>query len=189
MRKGAAKSFDPPEVETQTRRCDVSGCPAEGIHRAPKSRSRLNDYYWFCLDHVREYNKSWNYYADMSEDEVERDIRRSTTWDRPTWPFGTRDGGPSRSQAFRRIRDPFGMFDEEDEAAAAAGRRAEPETAETRAMRMMSLEPPLTLDRLKRRYKELVKRHHPDANGGDKDAEERLKQINEAYTTLRRFLT
>jgi curved DNA-binding protein CbpA len=52
----------------------------------------------------------------------------------------------------------------------------------------LGLEPPLSLDRLKRRYKELVKKHHPDANGGDRGAEERLKSINEAYTTLRRFL-
>ena len=176
------------DPRTSLRVCDHPGCTESGEHRAPRSRHRLGDYFWFCLEHVREYNRSWNYYAGMSDAEVEADLRRSTTWERPTWRFGAADGN-KRGQAFRRVRDPFGVFeDEDDDERRTAPARPSSQSPEGRAFAVMGLEPPLTLERLKRRYKELVKKHHPDANGGDRGAEERLKSINEAYTTLRRFL-
>jgi DnaJ-domain-containing protein 1 len=176
------------EAQTSVRHCDHPGCAEAGEYRAPRARDRLDDYFWFCLDHVREYNRSWNYYAGMSDSEVEADLRRTTTWDRPTWRFGAGDAG-GRGQAFKRVRDPFELFDDDgagDERRAAA--RPSIHSPEGKAFSIMGLEPPLSLDQLKRRYKELVKKHHPDANGGDRAAEERLKSINEAYTTLRRFL-
>src|SRR5437868_5385867 len=58
----------PPVAE---RRCDISGCDCVGEYRAPKSPRQLTDYFWFCLDHVRAYNASWDYYAGMSTDEIE----------------------------------------------------------------------------------------------------------------------
>lgn len=176
------------DTHPSLRVCDHPGCAEAGEYRAPRSRSRLDDYFWFCLEHVREYNKSWNYYAGMSDAEVEADLRRSTTWNRPTWRFGLGDGA-GRSQAFRRVRDPFGVFEDDAADASRSGpQRPSSQSPEGRAFAVMGLEPPLTLEQLKRRYKELVKKHHPDANGGDRGAEERLKSINEAYTTLRRFL-
>ena len=75
-------------IPEQPRSCDQDNCPEDGLFKAPKSRSSLNDYYWFCLDHVRAYNKAWNYCEGMNEDEIEDEIRRSTVWDRPTWPAG-----------------------------------------------------------------------------------------------------
>src|SRR3546814_20080544 len=96
----AAKSRIPPlhdfAPKSEARRCDHPGCPGTGEFRAPKSRDRLTDYFWFCLDHVREYNKSWNYYSGLSDNEVERMIRYDTVWQRPTWPMGVnplRDAG------------------------------------------------------------------------------------------------
>lgn len=171
---------------SHARGCDHPDCASAGEYRAPKARNRLNDYYWFCLDHVRDYNRSWNYYAGMSDNEVEADIRNSTTWNRPSWPFGTVKPGQT---AHRRVNDPFGFMDDDDEDIGEGRRRSPSDSAEGRAAALLGLEPPFTLDRLKSRYKELVKKHHPDANGGDKAAEERLKSINEAYTTLRRFLS
>ena len=67
--------------------CFNKKCCKKAEYRAPKSRSNLNDYHWFCLEHIREYNKSWNYYEGMSENEIEIEIRSSTTWERPTWPI------------------------------------------------------------------------------------------------------
>ena len=167
------------------RRCDVPGCTSAGEFRAPKGRNQLNEYFWFCLDHVREYNRAWNYYAGMSEDEIEADVRRATTWNRPSWPFGT---GVKGSGAWR-VRDPFDFFEGQE----AGGERTERhhpwvQSAEEKALQIMDLSPPVTLDEVKARYKSLAKRFHPDANGGDRDAEERLKLINDAYTTLRKAL-
>ena len=175
-RIGAA---DPAETAKATRRCDHPGCCGEGEYRAPRARDRLNEYYWFCLDHVRAYNAAWNYYAGMSAEEIEGEVRRDTTWQRPTWPLGSKTGNRRFSFA---IHDPFGVF--EDEAEETARAKAAARTPEEEAMRVLDLSGPLTLATLKARYKQLVKRHHPDANGGDKDAEEKFKQINQAYTTL-----
>ena len=175
-------------MDSSVRQCDRPGCVEAGIHRAPQSREALNDFYWFCLEHIREYNLAWNYYADMTDDEVEAERRKDTFWHRPTWPLGQpgHNGGIADS-----LRDPFGFFrmaDKEqktDDPAFAAFRENSPELA---AMALMDLKPPVTIPAVKSRYKDLVKRHHPDANGGDKQAEERLKNINQAYATLMQSL-
>jgi hypothetical protein len=166
--------------QPRMRACDHPGCAAGGDFRAPRSRASLDLFYWFCLDHVREYNAAWNYYAGMSEKEIEAEIRNDTVWQRPTWKLGSRYGarGP-------HIRDDFGVYDGDGAADAAAQRSTRPHSAEEAALIVFQMEPPFTLVRLKARYKELVKLHHPDSHGGDKAAEEKLKVINLAYATLK----
>lgn len=170
------------QPRTALRHCDHPGCTGAGEYRAPKARDRLEDYYWFCLDHVRQYNASWDYYRGMSADQIEDEIRRDTTWQRPSWKLGTITG---------RIHDPLGLFEEEGRARQEARRRSQERamSPEQKAMRVLDLAPPLTIEQLKKRYKELVKQHHPDLHGGDKDAEERFKEINQAYKLLRGGLT
>jgi hypothetical protein len=120
----------------------------------------------------------------MSAAEIEAEIRNDTVWQRPTWPLGSRVGtifGP-------RVRD-FGMFGFEDDPTAQEGReraRKRPLTEQEQALAVFDLDLPVTQDGLKSRYKELVKLNHPDAHGGDKLAEERLKIINQAYSTLKK---
>lgn len=175
---------------TPPRRCDHEGCDGAGEFRAPRGRDALRTYYWFCLDHIREYNKAWNYFAGMSREEVEHYVREDVVGWRPTWPIGLRQ----RFGRGPRFYDPFGFF-------AAEGKRGRteektetaseddyvPNTREGKALALLNLRPPITLSAIKRRYKELVKRHHPDANNGDKSAEEKLKLINEAYGILKRL--
>jgi hypothetical protein len=161
------------------RACDHPGCAGAGDYRAPRSREDLTNYYWFCLDHVRAYNASWNYYAGMNEAELEAEWRKDMVGQRPSWKFGHRvawrfgDG----------VKD-FGLFDFEQEVPNAKP-RARPPTPQEAALETFDLTLPLSLGALKARYKELVKLHHPDAHGGDKAAEERLKIINQAYATLK----
>lgn len=177
------------EPRRATRRCDAPGCHADGEHRAPRSRDRLGEYYWFCLDHVRDYNRRWNFCANMNEREIEAAIREDTVWRRPTWPMGGGDSAALHAFESGRIDDGFGIG---DELRGQANRQKKPKSANTpeqRALRKLDLVPPVNLTQLKTRYKELVKQLHPDANGGDRSAEDRLKDINEAYTTLKRFLT
>jgi hypothetical protein len=177
--------FDAAE-EPPARLCDHPGCAAGGDFRAPKSRLDLRDYYWFCLDHVRAYNSAWNYYAGMSDGEIEAEIRSDTVWQRPSWRLGDR-AGPGFAA---RVRDHFGMFSggkreqaRRESAGDTAAQRAL--SAREQALAVFEIEPPVTPVRLKARYKTLVKLHHPDAHGGDKAAEEKLKIINQAYTTLK----
>lgn len=175
-----------PEPPPSPRCCDVPGCTSAGDYRAPKARDKLTEYFWFCLDHVREYNKSWDFYAGMTPEEIEQALRRDTTWQRPTWPMGNWRARERamREEAMRQhhFRDRAGDGDAEEEEPPARRRMR---TAEADALATLSLDPPVSFDQIKARYRELVKRHHPDANGGDKGAEERLKQINLAYTTLK----
>ena len=166
--------------ERRPRACDRPGCGECGEYRAPRSRADLNNYFWFCLAHVREYNASWNYYAGMSDIEIEAEIRSDTTWQRPTWPLGARFS----TLHGRTLRDDFGLFGGDDPMQAAPAKKR-PLSPEEQALQVFAIEPPFTLVRLKARYKELVKLHHPDAHGGDKEAEEKLKVINLAYSTLK----
>ena len=181
------------DVDTSpARACDSPGCSCEGEFRAPKSRDRLTDYYWFCLEHVRQYNAAWDYYAGMDATQIEAHIRRDVTWDRPTWPLGRQGHAPRRAY---RFHDPFDFFEGVDPLDPSGRRRTDEPPARPRgnsaaeqALSVLDLSLPVTLLEVKARYKQLVKRHHPDANGGDKAAEERLKLINEAYATLRHSL-
>jgi hypothetical protein len=163
--------------EVRTRACDHAGCAQEGLFRAPRSRFESNSYYWFCLDHVQAYNKSWDYCAGMTPDDIERMLRVDTTWQRPSWPLG--HAGMKMGRSFR---DPLGLYTAEGQKSAPPKPRFSP--AEHKAMAVLGIEPPLSLPALKRRYKEMARRHHPDANGGDKAAEERFKTITEAYNLL-----
>jgi DnaJ-domain-containing protein 1 len=120
----------------------------------------------------------------MSQDEIEAHIRYDTVWQRPTWPLGS--FGSSRSRdPLDAIRDGFGFFAEHNEERKAAEELWRPRSAEEKALSALGLKPPTVFAEIKRRYKELVKRLHPDANGGDKGAEEQLKVINQAYSTLK----
>ncbi|CAO3423831.1 DnaJ domain-containing protein [Azospirillum doebereinerae] len=170
-----------------TRVCDHPECVAAGEHRAPKSRGTLNEYWWFCLDHVREYNRAWDYYAGMSSDQIEAEVRRDTTWQRPSWPMGKWSAQEKYLRdrvlhgfSFEFGHDPGKSRDEEK-----AHRRHHARTAEEEALALLELAPPVDFPAIKTRYRELAKRYHPDANGGDRAAEEKLKEINLAYNTLK----
>ena len=181
-----------PKMRDGVRLCDAPGCTAEGEFRAPKSRDDLNNYYWFCMEHVRAYNSQWNFYAGLDQAEIEKQIRADTTWWRPTWPLGA--GGKRRraSLADESIVD-FGAFAHDDwdheqtrpDYRNGNGWRPRPGSNEADALVTLDLHAPVTRDDIKVRYKELVKKYHPDANGGNRDAEERLKVINRAYSVLR----
>lgn len=168
------------------RRCDFSGCCEFGEFRAPRSRDKLTEYYWFCLDHVRAYNAAWDYYKGMNPEEIEAARRSDMVGWRPTWPLGSR--GRDDQIDPEHLRAAFSRLFDEDMFAGhqdAPPRTPRLVTPEEEALAVMNLAAGATPGEVKARYKELVKRHHPDANGGDKAAEERLKSINQAYTFLK----
>ena len=190
MRRVAIDPVQIAEPEPPARLCDHPGCEAGGDFRAPRSRIELDNYYWFCLDHVRSYNAAWNYYAGMSEREIEAEIRRDTVWQRPSWKLGQRHGPAYET----RMRDPFDLYSGKDRKSHNGQRRAgspgsdasaRVASAREQALAVFDIDAPFTQTSLKARYKVLVKMHHPDAHGGDKEAEEKLKIINQAYTTLK----
>jgi len=170
-------------LQSHQRVCEMPGCRLAGEYRAPRAREQLDQYRWFCLGHVREYNKNWDYFAGLDAEQIEAHIRADTTWRRQTWPLGARRSG----NPYAHIKDPFGLTDD------GMGDKPPPRmdgsellnNAEKDALEVLELSWPITQNDLKARYKELVKRHHPDANGGNRTAEEKFKEINAAYSTLR----
>ena len=183
VRRASVPDFniDERQNDEQPRRCAAKDCNAEGVYPAPKPRDALRDYIWFCLDHVRAYNKSWNYYDGLQGAALEAEIRRATTWERPSWKFAT--GQPSEDH----FDDPLGLFDFEQRSVTRPGRRLTKE--ERKAWKTLNLAPVDDFDIVKKKYKQLVKENHPDKNGGDAYAEERLKDINLAYSLIRKSLS
>jgi hypothetical protein len=180
-------------------RCAWRGCTKDGTFPAPKDR-RLAERYMFCLDHVRAYNAQWDFHDGLSAAEMEAEMRDPSTWGRPTWKLGTlgagrRKGAKTWNGRFR-VDDPFDLgagtdFDKkrrEKEQAARQEQAGGKSTEASRALKLLGLSLPLTLEALRVRYKALVKKHHPDANGGAPEAETRMKRINAAYQTLREKL-
>jgi hypothetical protein len=159
----------------------MPGCSAPGEYRAPKSRYALHEYWWYCLEHVRGYNAAWDFYRGMTPGEIEAHLRSDTVGQRPTWPLG-RLGAVHIDEDL--LRDPLRDF-ARPKASERPGPGVEPPSEMRGPLATLGLGWPITLDALKTRYKELAKRHHPDANNGDRAAEERLKTINIAYAALR----
>src|SRR5205809_8012103 len=92
--------------------CQWPGCAGEATHRAPKGRLREGEYWRFCLEHVREYNHSYNFFAGMSEDAVAKYQKEAITGHRPTWKIGVNDKGPRGGASPATAADPFGVFQE-----------------------------------------------------------------------------
>jgi hypothetical protein len=169
--------------------CEWTGCEHEATHRAPKGRMREREYWRFCLEHVREYNHSYNYFAGMSDDAVLRYQKDAVTGHRPTWKMGF-NGGVDGLRSAQSATDPFDVL---REFGPGARPRADRPTAEARPVRnaerkafdTLGLEIDAPAPEIKARFKELVKRHHPDANGGDRSLEDRLREIIQAYNYLK----
>lgn len=169
-------------------RCEATGCRRPAPHRAPKGRQREGEYHHFCLEHVRDYNRSYNWFAGMSDADVAAWQASRLTGHRPTWAMGNSSPG-ARTNAFRPefFSDPLDLFSQSDGPAAGSAtmERRSVGNAERRSLDALGLDETASGPEIKARYKELVKRHHPDANGGDRSKEDRLRQIIEAYAMLR----
>lgn len=190
------KPAEDPQAQPAERTCDHPGCGLRGEFRAPKGRFREGQFYFFCLDHVRAYNQSYNYFAGMADDAVADYQKASLTGHRPTWKMGVNSaaqatqpgsGVPPRDPVYE---DPFGVFGiggfdprrrskPPEEAKPSVGNVAR------KAFEALGIEPGTPAAEIKARYKELVKRMHPDANGGDRSREDRLREIIRAYKLLR----
>lgn len=179
------KDFQFDEAEPDVRLCDHPDCGGIGEFRAPRSRNDLRNYLWFCLAHVREYNRAWNYFQGMSQEEIEAYQHSSNTWHRPTWAMGV--NGAHGAFAFEHLQDDLGLFQGASQFSRVDGARPAPPEVRApirKALAELELTSMASATDVKLRYKEMAKRFHPDLNGGCKSAEERLKVINAAYSFL-----
>jgi DnaJ-like protein len=186
-----------PRAEVEHPQCQWKGCSNPGPHRAPKGRGREGQYFHFCVDHVRQFNASYNYFEGMSDTEVRAFQKDAVTGHRPTWKVGANGGvsgsrddftnGHPGSAAGARVHDPHEFF-----AWRARKMREEPvenrrqlRPLERKSLEALDLAQGAARSEIKARFKELVKRHHPDANGGDTRSEDKLREIIQAYNYLK----
>ena len=174
------------------RTCDEPGCDLPGEFRAPStSASRRRDgpgeWRWLCLDHVRAFNSRYNFFSGMDPDEIAEAQRPYAGWERETRAFG--HTGADRPPRWTDFADPLdaisARFRErmERQRPRADGRPLSGE--DRRSLSILGLDADADRRALRQRYAELVRRYHPDRNGGDRSHEKALQDVIAAYTQLK----
>lgn len=189
--RGMSGAFD-----TSNRACDHPGCENSGKYRAPKSQDNLDEFYWFCLEHVRAYNLKWNFFENHSDAELEEQFSADKVWERPTKPFKdtlnayTSKHPNSEEAAWKRfgIDDPMEVLGEN--ATQNRGRTTNPmerrlPPTEAKAIRILEAEATMTKSEIRKQYKSLVKDLHPDMNGGNRNDEDRLQEVVWAWDQVK----
>ena len=154
--------------------CNFPDCELEGDYRAPTGYESLNDYQWFCLEHIKEFNKSWNYHNKMNSDEIENDIRFDTIWRRPTKSFGS----GAKFYNFSINGEDMGSFENPNV------KQYKHSNKLLWSLSKLDLDIKTDLNLIKKRYKELAKKHHPDIKGNSKNSIDKFREIVEAYNYL-----
>lgn len=177
-------------VETSSRQCEHPGCTEPGLYRAPRSRDALDDYLWFCKDHVREYNLKWNFFAGQTEEEMLGTMEHERVWGRATRPMG--NDREARGWERLGIDDPYQVLGDKATRRPAetlakpggqATRRLPP--TERRALEILDARDTWSRPEIRRQYKALVKDLHPDLNGGNRADEERLQEVVWAWDQVK----
>ena len=177
--------------ETSVRTCEVEGCSEEAKYRAPKSPKDLDNFHWFCLKHVKEYNTRWNYFKNHSEEEFEKELNLSKTWGRKTKPFGSKSSiNRSHSDGNSKLRfgmeDPYSLIDgltKKDTNSISTKKRLN--HSEQKALSILGATEELTKNEIRKLYKVLIKDLHPDTNDGKRDDEERMTEVVWAWDQIR----
>ncbi len=178
-RRGMSGAF-----ETSKRECEHPGCTEAGQYRAPKSPDILDDYFWFCRDHVREYNLKWNFFHGATEEEFEAQIDKDRVWDRPTKPFGKR-GEEQRAWSRLGVDDPHQILGENATRNPGKGLARRLPPTERRAIDILEARDTWTKAEIRKQYKSLVKDLHPDMNGGNRADEDRLQEVVWAWDQIK----
>ncbi len=170
--------------ETSTRICDKDGCNEPGKYRAPKAPDVLDDFYWFCKDHVREYNNKWNFFDGTTEAEMNAQMSKDKVWERQTKKFNDPE---QRAWARLGIEDPHQVLGEN--ATQNPGRkqgngRKLPPT-ERQAIEILEAKDDWTKSEIRKAYRALIKVLHPDINGGDRSQEEQLQKVMWAWDQIK----
>ncbi|WIV51672.1 J domain-containing protein [Marivivens sp. LCG002] len=180
-RRGMSGAFD-----TSTRVCEHPGCEESGQYRAPKSPDVLDDYLWFCKDHVREYNNKWNFFENATEAELEAQFSKDRVWERETKPFGKKSE-EQRAWARLGVDDPHQVLGENatrNPGKANGGTRRLPPT-ERKAIEILDAKDTMSKAEIRKVYKSLIKVLHPDMNGGDRSHEDQLTEVVWAWDQIK----
>ena len=180
-RRGMSGAF-----ETSQKACDYPGCKEKGAYRAPKSPDLLDEFFWFCRDHVREYNLKWNFFGAASDEEFQKLLEKDRLWERETKPFSRKDDG--RAWARLGVDDPMQLLGEkgtQSPGKAVNNATRKLPAQERKAVEILDARDSWTKSEIRKQYKGLVKDLHPDMNGGDRSDEERLQEVVWAWDQIK----
>ena len=162
--------------------CDYNNCNNVGKYKAPIERDNSKKYKWLCLEHIKEFNKTWDYFKGMSDEDVIKFLKSDMTWHRPTQGFSSPDNffnilwnntlGNNEgilNNGFEKKTNTKISFSNKDK----------------EAFEIIELEVGTKWDKIQKQFKKLVKKYHPDMNAGNKKFEEKLKIITLAYTQIK----
>jgi hypothetical protein len=183
-RRGMSGAF-----ETSKRECEHEGCTESGQYRAPRSPDHLDEFKWFCKDHVREYNLQWNFFDNATPAEIDEHEKASATGERPTKPFGKKVTSEERAWARLGVDDPHQVLGENatqnpGRSTPGASTRKLP-APERQAIEILEVKDHWTKAEIKKQYRSLIKVLHPDVNGGDRSQEEQLQQVVWAWDQIK----
>ena len=173
--------------ETSTQVCQHERCSEAGKFRAPKSPDVLDEFYWFCKEHVREYNLKWNFFTNQTEAEMNAQMSKDKVWERETKDFRDPE---ARAWARLGIEDPHQVLGENatknpgrNGTSAGNSRRLPP--TERRAIEILDAKDGWSKAEVRKAYKALIKILHPDMNGGDRSQEEQLQEVVWAWDQIK----
>ncbi len=170
--------------ETSTRVCEHEGCNEPGQYRAPRAPDVLDEYKWFCKEHVREYNLKWSFFDGKTEAELNAQNSKDKVWERETKKFTDPE---ARAWARLGIEDPHqvlgGNATQNPGKNGGAGKRLPP--TERRAIEILEAKDSWTKAEVRKSYKKLIKVLHPDMNGGDRSQEEQLQEVMWAWDQIK----
>ena len=162
--------------------CDWNNCNEFGDYRAPVEKDNSKKYRMLCLEHVKEFNKNWNYFSGMNDDQVLNFLKSDMIWHKPTQSFSSSDN-------FFKVLWNNTLKDEFDEAKLKGEynhmSQFKFDSNDIKAFGILGVSIGLKWEKIQDKFKALVKKFHPDINLGNKLYEEKLKLITLAYTQLK----
>ena len=161
--------------------CEWHNCKESGKFKAPTEKDNSKNFKWLCENHIKLFNKNWNYFEGMSQNEIENFLKSDLTWHRPTQKFGAPDNFFNILWN-NALSDKFNIFNKEDSFIIQKKKLSEKDKD---AFRIMDLEFSADWNTIQKKFKTLVKKFHPDKHGGNKQYEDKLKKITLAYSHLK----
>ena len=165
--------------------CYWNKCKKPGNYKAPVEKDNCKNYKWLCAQHIKEFNKSWNYFENMTEDQIKLFLKSDMTWHRPTQKFGSRDNFFDILWN-NALNDKFEIFKNITNGKYISKKNLSSKDKE--AFMILDLKTDAGWLNIQKRFKTLVKKFHPDMNSGSRKYEEKLKTITIAYSHLKKIL-
>ena len=162
--------------------CEWSKCEESGDFKAPLEKDNIKKFRWLCKEHIKLFNKNWNYFDGMGQDEIEDFLKSDLTWHRPTQKFGSSDNFFNVLWN-NALSDKFNFFNQEKNIDTFKNKKLSEKDKD--AFIIMGLEFSADWPVIQKKFKMLVKKFHPDRNSGNKKFEDKLKKITLAYSHLK----